>query len=187
MSKNNFSNPLDNIKIASPCSADWNKMVGDERQRHCAECKLNVYNLSGMSRRAAENLLIEAEGRVCVRYFKRADGTVITKDCPVGWKAVKRRVSKIAAAFASLIFTAVGGIGLTSYFSQANEYPLMGEIAVAENSEPQKTSEIHLNSNVSVEPELIEIMGDVSIDPEYTMGEVSKIDRVKDEILENQD
>ncbi len=41
---NKFTNPLSNIKIASPCSQDWNEMIGTERKRFCGECKLNVYN-----------------------------------------------------------------------------------------------------------------------------------------------
>ena len=45
-----FTNPLDSIKVASPCSADWEGMVGNNRQRFCGQCKLNVYNLSGMTR-----------------------------------------------------------------------------------------------------------------------------------------
>jgi len=28
---------LSNLRIASPCPADWNKMAGDERVRHCSE------------------------------------------------------------------------------------------------------------------------------------------------------
>lgn len=144
---NKFTNPLDNIKIASPCSADWEAMIGNERSRHCGDCKLNVYNLSEMTKREAENFLLEAEGRVCVRYFKRADGTVLTKDCPVGWKAIKCRVSKTATAFASLVFAAFSGIGLASYFTKAEienhtmgtitpvvENSTMGEIAIDENS-----------------------------------------------------
>ena len=93
-------------------------MIGNERSRHCGECKLNVYNLSGMTRVEAENLLLNAEGRVCVRYFKRADGTVLTKDCPVGWKALKHRVSKTSAAFASIVFAALSGVGITNYFTE---------------------------------------------------------------------
>ena len=93
-----FDNPLDNIRVASPCSADWNAMYGDERKRFCADCKLNVYNLSDMTRNEAENFLMASEGRVCVRYFRRADGTVLTKDCPVGWRAVERKVSRAATA-----------------------------------------------------------------------------------------
>ncbi|MEP6902688.1 MAG: hypothetical protein ABJA66_13130 [Actinomycetota bacterium] len=105
-----FTNSLDNIKVASPCPANWNEMYGNERQRFCSECKLNVYNLSDMSRREAENFLINAEGRVCLKFYRRADGTVITKDCPVGWQAVKRRVSHTAKAFVSICAGIFGGI-----------------------------------------------------------------------------
>jgi hypothetical protein len=86
-------------------------MLGNERKRHCGECKLNVYNLSNMTHREAENLLINSEGRLCVRFFRRADGTVLTKDCPVGWQAVKRRVSRVATAAFSAIAGLITGVG----------------------------------------------------------------------------
>lgn len=105
-----FTSPLDNIRVASPCPADWDQMFGDERKRFCSECKLNVYNLSGMTRREAENLLISTEGRLCVRFFKRADGTVLTADCPVGWAALKRRAARIATAAASMLFGFASGL-----------------------------------------------------------------------------
>lgn len=105
-----FTNPLENIKVASPCPANWNEMHGNERQRYCSECKLNVYNLSDMTRREAENFLINAEGRVCVKFYRRTDGTVLTKDCPVGWQAVKKRVSRTAKAFVSVCAGIFGGI-----------------------------------------------------------------------------
>ena len=105
-----FNNPLDNIHVASPCGANWDEMFGDDRKRHCADCKLNVYNLSNMTGREAENLLINSEGRLCVRFFRRADGTVLTKNCPVGWQAVKRRVSRVATAAFSAIAGLVTGV-----------------------------------------------------------------------------
>lgn len=130
-----FTNPLNNIKIASPCSADWNEMVGDERQRFCGDCKLNVYNLSGMSRSEAENLIFQAgENRLCVRFFRRADGTVLTKDCPVGWRAIRQNISKTATAFASLVFAFLGAIGLTNFFAKSNETQTMGTMRLVENS-----------------------------------------------------
>ncbi|MEJ7848771.1 MAG: hypothetical protein WKF92_11855 [Pyrinomonadaceae bacterium] len=106
----NFNNPLDNIHIASPCAASWDEMYGSDRKRFCGECKLNVYNLSDMTRREAENLLLNSEGRLCVKFFRRADGTVLTKNCPVGWQAVKARVSKTAAAVFSLLAGFFGGL-----------------------------------------------------------------------------
>ena len=105
-----FTSPLDNIRVASPCPADWNEMYGDERKRFCSDCKLNVYNLSGMTRRDAETLIQDHEGRLCVRFFRRADGTVLTADCPVGWERVKRRVSRTITAAASMAFGFAGGL-----------------------------------------------------------------------------
>ncbi len=122
-----IDSPLDNIKIASPCSADWNAMAGGERKRFCGDCKLNVYNLSGMTKYDAENLLMNSEGRLCVRYFQRADGTVLTKDCPVGWARVKSRVSAFATAIIALIVTITGGIALFSMFAKKDPV-IMGEI-----------------------------------------------------------
>jgi hypothetical protein len=113
-----FSSPLNNIKVASPCSQDWNAMIGNDRKRYCGDCKLNVYNLSGMTKNEAENLILNSEGRLCVRFYRRADGSVLTQDCPVGWRAIKQRVSKTVTAFASVIFGLIGGLGFHAAFNQ---------------------------------------------------------------------
>lgn len=90
---------LSNIRIASPCPADWNQMVGDERIRHCAECNLNVYNLSAMTERQVQELIAASRGkRLCGRFYRRADGTVLTQDCPWSLRALQQRASRIAAA-----------------------------------------------------------------------------------------
>ena len=75
---------LDNVRIASPCKADWDEMIGDARVRFCASCQKDVYNLSEMARQEAESFLREKAGNACVRLYRRADGTVLTADCPVG-------------------------------------------------------------------------------------------------------
>jgi hypothetical protein len=75
---------LDNIRVASPCKMEWNAMTGDERVRHCGSCNKDVFNLSGMTRDEAEALIVEKHGKLCVRYFQRKDGTILTKDCSVG-------------------------------------------------------------------------------------------------------
>ncbi|CAN5287835.1 hypothetical protein BH10ACI1_BH10ACI1_10790 [soil metagenome] len=120
-----FDNPLDNLKVASPCSVDWNAMYGDNRKRFCGDCKLNVYNLSGMTRSEAENLIMNAEGRLCVKFYSRADGSVITQDCPVGWAKMKQRTQIFVTAVASLLFTLFGAIGLVSIFGKSK---LIGKI-----------------------------------------------------------
>src|SRR5437868_6376059 len=113
-----FDNPLNNLKVASPCSQDWNAMIGNDRTRYCGECKLNVFNLSGMTKTEAENLIMNAEGRLCVRFFKRADGSVITEDCPVGWARVKQRTQVLAAAAFSLLMALLSGVFFVSLFSK---------------------------------------------------------------------
>jgi len=103
----NTTSPLDAIEIAKPCSANWSEMTGDERVRRCALCKLDVYDLSRMSRIDAETLLADRTGRTCVRLWRRADGTVITADCPVGVRAAWRKVRwAVAAALAACVAAA---------------------------------------------------------------------------------
>jgi hypothetical protein len=86
---------LDEVRIASPCTADWESMVGDERVRFCGKCQKNVYNLSALTREEAERLLAEKQGGLCARLYERADGTILTEDCPVG--ARRTRVRRAAA------------------------------------------------------------------------------------------
>jgi hypothetical protein len=100
---------LDGLSIASPCSADWNQMQGDQRRRFCAQCKLHVHDLSAMSKPEAEQLLAgAATGRVCVRLFRRADGTVLTQDCPVGLRQQLRRTWTRAAALWLAVWAGAG-------------------------------------------------------------------------------
>jgi hypothetical protein len=100
---------LDQVRIASPCRADWDAMQGDDRVRFCAECGKNVYNLSAMTRLEAEALVTEKEGRMCARFYQRADGSALTSDCPVGLRIKTVRVSRrIGFAFSGLLgFAAV--------------------------------------------------------------------------------
>ena len=104
---------LDDIRVASPCHARWDDMTGDAQARHCARCDKNVYNLSAMTREAAEALLREKEGALCVRYFRRVDGTILTADCPVGVR--RRRVQRVAAAGVKLMYSPQG-TSLTSAY-----------------------------------------------------------------------
>jgi hypothetical protein len=96
---------IHDIRVASPCPADWNKMVGNERVRHCAECNLNVYNLSAMTERKVQKLIARSHGQLCTRFYRRADGTILTQDCPRGLRAVARRVSRTVAAVLSAVMT----------------------------------------------------------------------------------
>lgn len=75
---------LNSIRIASPCHVAWNQMeqIEGDRIRHCAKCNLHVYDLSAMSRREAMQLVEDHQGQLCVRFYRRKDGTILTRDCP---------------------------------------------------------------------------------------------------------
>lgn len=92
------------MRVASPCSVGWESMSGDERMRHCHSCRLDIYNTAEMTQKEVETLIRNREGRLCIRLYRRYDGTVLTKDCPVGLRAVRKRASKfVSAVFAALL------------------------------------------------------------------------------------
>lgn len=101
---------LDIIDVASHCTADWDKMRGTDQVRHCSQCQSNVYHLSNMSRDEAEALVREHEGQICVRLYRRADGTILTRDCPIGLRAIRRQLARLVAGLAAMIALLVGGL-----------------------------------------------------------------------------
>jgi hypothetical protein len=103
---------LQQVQVASPCPARWEDMKGDEVTRHCAQCDLQVHNLSAMTEAEAQAFLQArlGKGRVCARFHRRQDGTILTQDCPVGLALWRRRA--VGAAFriaAAGLFLATGG------------------------------------------------------------------------------
>jgi hypothetical protein len=124
---------LDDTRIASPCKASWEAMKGDDRVRFCGECQKNVYDLSAMAREEATRLLVEREGNLCVRLYHRADGTVITADCPVGLRKKRVRLAVYGAAgVGALSAAAVWSVAMVSMGMPVRPAPtsiMMGEVA----------------------------------------------------------
>ena len=87
---------LAQFQIASPCRENWSGMPGDERVRHCGRCQLNVYNISELTEPEAVELTQKSEGRLCIRLFRRPDGTVLTFDCPSRFRSIRRSASAAA-------------------------------------------------------------------------------------------
>jgi hypothetical protein len=90
------SSLLDRINIASPCSADWDKMIGNEQVRFCQHCSLHVHDLSKITRKDVVKLVADSKGKLCVRYY-RPDGVVQTANHAQPLSQIKRRLSRIAA------------------------------------------------------------------------------------------
>lgn len=98
------------LSIAAPCDVPWDSMEGDERTRFCAQCKLNVYNIAQMSTKDAAALVRKNEGKVCLKLYRRADGTVITDNCPVGLRKIRDRMKRVAVA----VLMSLAWVGLIS-------------------------------------------------------------------------
>jgi hypothetical protein len=108
---------IERLRIATPCPISWEQMSGDNRIRFRDHCHLNVYNIAELTRIEAATLIASTEGRLCARLFRRADGTVLTKDCPVGLRALRRRVAKRTAA----IFAAIVSLSGAAFGQESSE------------------------------------------------------------------
>jgi hypothetical protein len=154
---------LERLRIASPCKASWDDMLGDERVRFCGQCQKNVYNLSGMRRDEATALVKERTGEICVRMYRREDGTVLTTDCPVGAK--KKNVRRLVVLAAGGGALAMAGASLYSQtMGEADGRYLAGAIEAVPREPVQGT------------PEAPAIMGSTSVPfveppPRPVMGE----------------
>jgi hypothetical protein len=155
-----FKSTLDNVRIAAPCSADWDNMFGNERVRFCEQCQLNVYNLSEMSKSEAERLIDQTEGRLCVRLYRRQDGSIITQNCPVGLRAIKRRLTRVATAVVTSVVSFIAGI---CFYRNADKLLLqpfvMGQpVMVGDN--PAAPPSVQGGLAVSPSPDVV-VMGDL--------------------------
>ena len=126
---------LEDLRIATPCLADWNEMVGDDQVRFCGKCEKNVYNVIAMTRDAAESLVREKEGQLCVRLWKRADGTVLTADCPVGVRKAKLR-QRMWASVTGAVASVGLMLGLLSGRARADLSLKHGDKATAQPKPP---------------------------------------------------
>lgn len=112
MNEQNFD--VNKLSVAKPCSMSWENMSGDEKTRLCNACDMNIYNLSKMTSQEITSLIQNREGRLCGRIYKRTDGTVMTKDCPVGLRAYRKKISHFAgAAFTAILSLFSVGFGQT--------------------------------------------------------------------------
>ncbi len=167
------------LRVASPCTEDWEGMTGNHLVRYCGKCEKNVFNLSELTATEATRLVEQMEGRMCATFYTRQDGSVLTADCPVGARKVRRKRQVIAAAFGALA-------GLFGWIARPAPAQLMGDIAeprVAGGIEPMPapcplpSPEIGPPTTGSVAP--IREMGEVARpvppkpEPRKLMGKVS--------------
>lgn len=98
------SEQLFGIRLGFRCPKKWKQMKGGRYVRHCDVCDKNVYNISMLSRKHATELIQEKEGKLCVVFYQRPDGTIVTQDCVsiVGTQKLKARYNIFAALNAGI-------------------------------------------------------------------------------------
>lgn len=130
---------LNIIDVKSPCDEPWGDMeVVGPGQRNCALCAQNVYDLSEMTKDEGEALVFESTGRVCVRFFRRRDGSIVTSDCsPVRFRQLReagRGSLRFAAKVVGAVVTILSVLGIARFagFSPFGwmSSATMGDIAV---------------------------------------------------------
>jgi hypothetical protein len=164
---------VDEIRVASPCHARWNDMDGDERARFCGQCSKHVFNLSSMTRGQIETLVREKEGKFCGRFHRRADGTMLTADCPSRLRKMRGRLAKLGGALGALVLSVLGCSGRQANPNRGETgQVLMGDVAMpvavgATNKPPEIMGKIALpeppqppNPNARV------LMGEVEFIPQ---------------------
>ena len=95
------------FRVAAPCSANWDNMLGTDKVRRCPECQLDVFNFSAMTHREINEIVEAHTGRLCARFYGRADGTMLTEDCHAGDPATARFAGRFATAALATLVTIV--------------------------------------------------------------------------------
>ena len=100
---------LQQVRVAEPCPVPWEAMQGDEQRRYCAHCNLHVHNLSAMPQDAAQRLICETAGRLCVAYYPDAQGGVAPMEsAPAPLEYAKQKRPRYGWRLVALI-AAIGG------------------------------------------------------------------------------
>ena len=101
-------------KIATPCTANWDQMPGDDRRRFCEGCGKHVYNVSSMTPKDRGEFAKPIHQHECITYIHRANGTLVDLSL---WASLRRRFpalrlvrwSAIIALLPAILTGCVGG------------------------------------------------------------------------------
>jgi len=159
---------LDRIDVANPCTEAWEGMAGDDRVRFCGKCEQNVYRLTDLPRAEANELLARAQAgeEICVRYARRADGTVVTNDCPSqvqrGRGSLPHLLNTAKAIAAGLVATVGAGLSTGCFEEDHQTTGRMVTPATQTQQQPQGQGEAPEPAQPTPSEE---VMGDMVCEP----------------------
>ena len=102
------------LHITSPCSVDWDSMIGNDRVRFCEHCQLTVHNIDHASQKQIKRLVERSNGRLCVNYRQPAPQKT---PAPILYK-IGRRTSVIAASAFSATLSITSAVGASANLKQ---------------------------------------------------------------------
>ncbi|HSE22365.1 MAG TPA: carboxypeptidase regulatory-like domain-containing protein, partial [Pyrinomonadaceae bacterium] len=111
---------LDPPQLNSPCTADWDSMIGSEGARFCKHCQLNVHEISQFNEKQFDRLLRKSGDRLCIRYLAPKP---ITAGPPV-LHQIARRTSVLAGTALSAGLTLSAAIGAPMRTANPQAVPL---------------------------------------------------------------
>ncbi|HMS08988.1 MAG TPA: ankyrin repeat domain-containing protein [Pyrinomonadaceae bacterium] len=118
---------LRKLRVAEPCSENWNEMFGNDRVRFCSHCAKSVNDISAMSPKDALRLVRRSRGNICVRYVENP----LTKEPVIGG-----RLYQIARRAPALAAGVVGATLSLSAMSYAQGQPRTSRTNSPQSTEP---------------------------------------------------
>lgn len=147
---------IHDVTIKSPCHQNWDEMDGDAAKRFCGLCRKHVHNFSEMSAEEV-NQLLATDDKVCVRFRRKPDGTILTKSPIVSRRGWLARATACAASVVALI--SFGGCN-----EDAIGPPLTGEpvpnpspnppTALGQTQLPEEMGDVLIMGGPEVPPEI---------------------------------
>lgn len=116
---------LRKLRVAEPCSENWNEMFGNDRVRFCSHCAKSVNDISAMSPKEALKLVNRSRGNICIRYVENP----LTKEPVIGGRLYQ--IARRAPAIAAGVVGATLGLSAMSY--------AQGGTRTARTNTPQQT------------------------------------------------
>jgi hypothetical protein len=88
----------------------------------------------------SEALILEKEGKLCVRFFRRKDGTVLTDDCPVGLKAIRNLYRRTAACIGACVSLLLSLPVWSKDVNDTNKTTILGQTTAKPGSTETKST-----------------------------------------------
>lgn len=177
------------LKIAEPCTEDWESMEGEGFKRFCDKCSKHVHDLSDLTQAEAKALLAENAGsNICVVYKFNTSGRISFREpqYPRPTRSQLTGIKKLLAAAAMVPILATlpacdspppeqTYIETPCGYANTHTFTPLDEILEAERRMLED-----LRDFLGFEPEIEMLAGEPMIDPEWQ----PQVDLVEDNILD---